>query len=128
RLRNYLNERLLLTEEGISLLVKSLKKLLHIAQNDSVTKIEAIATATIRLALNKQEVLERVKEQLHLEIRILSEDEEAYYGYLSVVNSMSIEEAITVDIGGGSTELTYFQQRQLIEKISLPFGALSLKE
>lgn len=45
----------------------------------------------------------------------------------AVTNSTSIEEAVTIDIGGGSTELTYFRNRELVEYHSFPFGALSLR-
>ncbi len=42
---------------------------------------------------------------------MLSEYEEARYGYLAVMNSTSFSEGITVDIGGGSTEVTYIKNR-----------------
>src|SRR5699024_8597148 len=58
---------------------------------------------------------------------ILSDEEEAYYGYLAVVNSTSISTGITVDIGGASTEVTYFEDRELKQAHSFPFGALTLK-
>lgn len=63
-----------------------------------------------------------------MNIRILSEEEEAYYGYLAVVHSTSLKEGITVDIGGGSTEVTYFENRELKASHSFPFGALTLKD
>ena len=43
------------------------------------------------------------------------------------MNSTSFSEGITVDIGGGSTEVTYFRNREILEYHSFPFGALSLK-
>lgn len=44
------------------------------------------------------------------------------------MNSTSFSEGITVDIGGGSTEVTYFRNREILEYHSFPFGALSLKQ
>src|SRR5699024_7350712 len=86
------------------------------------------ATATIRQAENAQQIQRVVEDQIGWEMRILSEQEEAYYGFLAVVNSTSIQEGITVDIGGGSTEVTYFKDRSLVESHSFSFGALTLKE
>src|SRR5699024_5464678 len=85
-------------------------------------------TAAIRQAVNQEEIQQIVKEQFNWEMRILSEDEEAFYGYLAVVNSTAINEGITVDIGGGSTEVTYFKNRILIHSHSFSFGALKLKQ
>ena len=59
---------------------------------------------------------------------ILSEEEEAFYGYLAIVNSTSLTEGVTVDMGGGSTEVTYFKDRKLIYAHSFPFGTLSLRQ
>lgn len=56
----------------------------------------------------------------------MSEYEEASYGYLAVVNSTNIENGFTVDIGGGSTEITLFEGRKLKEYYSFPFGAITL--
>ena len=43
------------------------------------------------------------------------------------MNSTTITEGITVDLGGASTEVTYFKDRRLIDSHSFPFGALTLK-
>lgn len=58
---------------------------------------------------------------------VLSEYEESYYGFLAVVNSTSLTNGITIDIGGGSTEITLFKNRKLIEYKSFPFGVITLK-
>jgi len=86
-----------------------------------------MATATIRQAHNRHELIKLVKQKFDWDMIILSEKEEAYYGYLAVVNSTSLTEGISVDMGGGSTEVTYFKNRELVHSHSFPFGALTLK-
>ncbi|MFC4320009.1 Ppx/GppA family phosphatase [Litchfieldia salsa] len=127
RLRNYLSNEFILHKDGITTLIKTLQSFLEVIKHHQLTEMKCVATATIRIAQNQDEILKTVKEQTGFNIEILSEYQEAFYGYLAVINSTSFNSGITVDIGGGSTELTYFHDRKLINYHSFPFGALSLK-
>lgn len=128
RLRNYLDENNMLTEKGIEKLIQVLISFKEVVKTYQLTEFICVATATIRQAGNQEEIKTRVFEATGWKLRILSEKEEAYYGYLAVVNSTTIKEGITVDIGGGSTEITYFKDRRIKESHSFPFGALTLKQ
>ncbi len=116
------------TEAGIDRLLETLQSFQDVLTIYKIEDVECVATATIRQANNQDEIKDAVKKNTSFTMRILSDQEEAFYGYLAVVNSTSITEGITVDIGGGSTEVTYFKDRELIEAHSFPFGALTLKE
>ncbi|GGJ74714.1 exopolyphosphatase/guanosine-5'-triphosphate,3'-diphosphate pyrophosphatase [Anoxybacillus voinovskiensis] len=128
RLRNYLTDEHILTEEGIFLLLDTLRSFQEITRHHQLERVICVATATIRQAKNKQEIIELVEKNTDFRMRVLTGEEEAYYGFLAVVNSTAITEAITVDIGGGSTEVTYYKDRELLESYSFPFGALSLRQ
>jgi exopolyphosphatase/guanosine-5'-triphosphate,3'-diphosphate pyrophosphatase len=128
RLRNYLNDDSILNDEGISVLVSSLHSFQEVTRHHDLKNVKCVATATIRQSENKEAILKKVQEETDFSIRILSEYEEAYYGFLAVVNSTQINSGVTIDIGGGSTEITYFENRKLIHYHSFPFGALSLKK
>jgi exopolyphosphatase/guanosine-5'-triphosphate,3'-diphosphate pyrophosphatase len=101
-------------------------KRLCVSQN--VKHIITVATEAVRKASNQAEFLNRVKDELHIEIRVLSGKEEAYYDYFGTINSMDFSDALLLDIGGSSTELIWVQGRQLKESISLPMGAITLTE
>lgn len=128
RLRNYLNNESILSEEGIALLLSVIQGFKDIIDAYNLEELICAATATIRQAKNKQEIIDSIKEQTGFNIKVLTEEEEAFYGYFAVVNSTSLREGITIDIGGGSTEITYFNNRILQYSHSFPFGALTLKE
>lgn len=128
RLRSYLAASGRLENEGIDVLVQTLQSFQEITRHHNLDEVKCVATAAVRQANNQQEILDRVAKETDFTIRILSEYEEAHYGYLAVVNSTPFTSGITVDIGGGSTELTLFEDRKLIYFHSFPFGALSLKE
>ncbi|MFP7492473.1 exopolyphosphatase [Terribacillus saccharophilus] len=127
RLRNYLKENGNLDEQGIQVLLKTLHGFQEVTRFYELEATTCVATATVRHAKNQQEILELVDKETDYTIRILSDYEEAYLGYSAVTNSTPFVDGITIDIGGGSTELTYFKDRELQSYHSFPFGALSLK-
>ncbi|WP_332649596.1 Ppx/GppA family phosphatase [Lysinibacillus sp. 54212] len=128
RLRTYLMPNGKMAEEGIKVLLETLSSFKRILHDYGVTDIQAGATAAIRQATNNEEIIERMKEETGIEIDILSEEEEAYFGFLAVVNSMDTSSAVTIDIGGGSTEITLFKNKKLQKTHSFPFGTVSLKQ
>ncbi|WP_181555103.1 Ppx/GppA phosphatase family protein [Thermaerobacillus caldiproteolyticus] len=128
RLRNYLNYNHILTDEGIVILLDTLRSFQEITRYHQLKRVKCVATATIRQAKNQNEIIRLVEENTDFRVRVLTGEEEAYYGFLAVVNSTPIPEAVTIDIGGGSTEITYYKNRQLVHYESFPFGALSLKQ
>ncbi len=128
RLRTFLEEDHTVSQAGIDRLITTLQSFQDVLASYTLQDIVCVATATIRQAANQEDIEKQVSKQTGLAMRILSEKEEAYYGYLAVVNSTSITTGITVDIGGGSTEVTYFEDREIKESHSFPFGALTLKD
>ncbi|SDC05690.1 exopolyphosphatase / guanosine-5'-triphosphate,3'-diphosphate pyrophosphatase [Pelagirhabdus alkalitolerans] len=128
RLRNHLNADNDLTERGQAILIDTLSDFSSVLNVYPLQQFTCIATAAIRQANNQTQLVKRVKDELGWDMRILSEAEEAYYGYLAVVNSTSINEGITVDMGGGSTEVTYFKNRDILFSHSFPFGTLTLDQ
>ena len=128
RLRTHLLPSGEMSEEGICLLARTLSSFKQILEDYGVTDILAAATAAVRQASNREEIVERMKAETGIELDILSEEEEAYFGFLAVVNSMDTPSAVTIDIGGGSTEITLFKNKKLQKTHSFPFGTVSLKQ
>ncbi len=91
-------------------------------------EIIVVATDAVRRALNRDELLDRIKDETGFKVRVLSGQEEAYYDYLGVANSMNITDALLMDIGGGSTELIWVKDKQAAELISIPFGSVNLTQ
>jgi exopolyphosphatase/guanosine-5'-triphosphate,3'-diphosphate pyrophosphatase len=106
-------------------LLKIFRKLCEAHSTDTIV---ATATSATRDARNQAEFLDRVQKEAGLTLRVLSGDEEAYYGYLGAINSLSFQNGLVIDIGGGSLELGRVQDRQLKETASLPLGAVRLTE
>ncbi|NPV89172.1 MAG: Ppx/GppA family phosphatase [Firmicutes bacterium] len=91
-------------------------------------EVIAVATEAVRRAANQSEFLARVKAETGLTVKVLSGQEEAFYDYLAVVNSLSLSDGLVMDLGGGSAELIWISDRRIRESVSLPFGSISLSQ
>lgn len=128
RLRSNIEPNGEMSEEGIQLLADTLNSFKQIIEDYEITDIKAVATAAIRQAKNKHQIIARMKKETGVKIDILSEEEEAYFGFLAVAHSMDTPSAVTIDIGGGSTEITLYTDKKLQRSFSFPFGTVSLKQ
>ncbi len=128
RLSSHINSDGELTNKGLRIIIDTLKRFEEIITYHNVNDITGVATAAIRNATNQQQILQTIKDNTPFTFEVLSGYKEAYYGYLAVVNSTNIQTGVTIDIGGGSTEITFFENRKLIEYHSFPFGAITLKQ
>lgn len=128
RLSSHVNEKNEITKKGINKIIDTVKKFSQIMEAHQVEKVIGVATAAIRNAQNQKQILATIEKETGHIFRVLSGYEEAFYGYLAVVNSTNIQDGITIDIGGGSTEITLFENRQLKHYHSFPFGAITLKQ
>ncbi|GAB4112518.1 MAG: Ppx/GppA phosphatase family protein [Roseiflexaceae bacterium] len=100
----------------------------RLCQSVGVTTIIPAATSAVREAANRSEVLLRIEQEAGLSFRVLSAEEEAYYGYLGVANTLNLSDAYVIDIGGGSTQVTMMRARRFVQSLSRPIGALRLTD
>lgn len=115
-----------LTEKGCRKLIKVLSTHLSTVELFAVEKTLVFATASLRNIENAAEVNQVVKEQTHIDLMILSQEEEAKLGYAGIALSCNATEGFTVDIGGGSTEIVHFKNKAANVYLNLDFGSLSL--
>lgn len=128
RLSEGMGEERLLREIPIERTINALLYFNKLIEVNGTVEVYALATAAVRMATNQAEFLSRVKNITGFDFKVLTGDEEAYYDYLGVVNSMTLENALILDIGGASTELIWMQGRKLMEAVSLPIGSVTLSE
>jgi exopolyphosphatase / guanosine-5'-triphosphate,3'-diphosphate pyrophosphatase len=98
----------------------------HFASATGLETVDAVATSAIRAASNQEAFLARARE--HLPVRVLSEEEEARYGYLAAVNSTSLADGVVLDLGGGSLQLVRVKERAAKHLRSWPLGAVRMTE
>lgn len=100
----------------------------HFCRASGIGDIRAVATSAIRDATNQAEFLERACDRSGLEVRVLSVEEEALFGYLAVVNTTTLTDGVTLDLGGGSMQLVRVASRMARERESWPLGAVRMTE
>jgi exopolyphosphatase/guanosine-5'-triphosphate,3'-diphosphate pyrophosphatase len=78
-----------------------------------VVKLKAIATQACRMAENGAEFVARVAQETGLQLQIISPREEAQLSVAGCLNLLdrTAEAALVVDVGGGSTELSWVDMR-----------------
>jgi len=117
-----------LSREGIEATLKALKEFKKIIKEFGVKKVVVATTEAARLAKNSEEFLKRVRE-IGFEIEILSDREEAELVFLANLRVFNPEgKAMTVDLGGGSTEIVYGDRKRIEYLKSLKFGVVFLYE
>ncbi|MHA6485216.1 Ppx/GppA phosphatase family protein [Paenibacillus sp. strain BS8-2] len=128
RLSGKMDEGGSLPQEDIVELVDTLNHFTLICANHDIGQIRAVATAAIRNAVNRDEILGQIKIGTGLVIELLSGEDEASFGFLGMINSLDADQGYLIDIGGGSTEVSLFKDRELIQSVSFPFGCVSMNK
>ena len=130
RLGRSVSEKGQLDDESMERTITALRTFKQIAAGYQATSLRTIATCAVREARNGPEFCRRVREQVGLEVEVISGDREARLAFSSVQNAFDLsgKNVIVADIGGGSTEVV-FATGDLIESIfSTPLGAVRLTE
>jgi exopolyphosphatase / guanosine-5'-triphosphate,3'-diphosphate pyrophosphatase len=102
---------------------------LLIARSFGARKILCVATSALRDAPNSNEFLSRIYREHNLSIKIIDGEKEAYFGGMACANLLPhMESAITVDVGGGSSEFSLLQNGKIERLFSLNIGTVRIKE
>jgi exopolyphosphatase / guanosine-5'-triphosphate,3'-diphosphate pyrophosphatase len=119
-----------LDEESMDQTVAALRTFKEIATGYQVSALRTIATCAVRESRNGPEFCRRVREEVGLEVEVISGEREARLAFASVQQAFDLagRNVVVADIGGGSTEIV-FATGNLIESIySTPLGAVRLTE
>jgi len=112
-------------EEMLVDTIKAFKLLMDVHQVDFMT---ACATSAMRDASNGPEIIERIKNETGVNIHIISGDTEAEYIYGTRLMERNIpaKSFLYIDVGGGSTEITLFENGELVYKSSHNIGTIRI--
>ena len=107
----------------------ALHDFMQIANSFKTRKILCVATSALRDAPNKQEFIQKVRHKLGLNIKVISGEKEAYFGAIACANLLPKQNnALSIDIGGGSTEFAFIDADNVANTLSLKLGTVRLKE
>jgi exopolyphosphatase/guanosine-5'-triphosphate,3'-diphosphate pyrophosphatase len=117
-----------LPAEAEERLLVALRDFVAVARGAGAERTVAVATAAMRDAGNGPRLIQRIRAELGIEVRVLSGLEEARYGFLGAVRSLPVAHGVLFDVGGGSMQVSRFRARRLVDSVSLPLGALRLSD
>ena len=127
RLSQYLDADMKMSQDGIDALEETLQSFKKVATRFQVDTLNPIATAALRQSTNRKDIIKTIESNLDISIQIIPEEDEAYYGYYAITHTTEIQDGISIDIGGGSTEVTLFKDKELVHSHSFPYGVVTLQ-
>ena len=113
---------------GIERAYLALQSFIQTTKKYRVHKILCVATSALRDAPNGREFVAWIRDHLKLSIKIIDGDEEARLGAIATHNLLPIDDGITIDIGGGSSDMALIENGNIVETCSLNIGTVRLKE
>jgi len=117
-----------LQPEAMERAFRVLESFVQILQEYRVHKTLCVATSALRDAPNRMEFIGKVRKNLKLDIRVIDGREEARYGAIAANNLLPVQDAVTIDIGGGSADMARIESGKIVETCSLDLGTVRLKE
>jgi len=93
-----------------------------------VNKTICVATSALRDAPNSKAFVSWIKKELGIHIKVIDGQKEARYGAIAVCNLLPVTHGISIDIGGGSSDLALIHNGDIIDTYSLNLGTVRLKE
>ncbi len=115
-----------MTEEGMKIAAKTVKKYVAEAKSHEDIKIFAFATASLRNIKNSKEAVEYIENASGVKIDLLSGETEALCSFAGATYGRERDSGAVIDIGGGSMETVCFKKGTASYAASFPEGALSL--
>lgn len=117
-----------ISDHKINLLLLTMKGFLNLTQAFEVKRMKACATSAMRDAANTPEIISRVKRETNIEIEVISGGDEASLVFENhIAENLDKEHSyLYIDVGGGSTELTFFNNSEMVFKDSFNIGTIRL--
>ena len=118
----------LISPEKIVMLIETMKSFRHFMNAYKVEALKACATSAMRDAANSAEVIAAVKKEAGITIEVIDGDMEANLIYENhVAENMDKDHSyMYIDVGGGSTEISFFSNGILVYKRSFNIGTIRI--
>jgi exopolyphosphatase / guanosine-5'-triphosphate,3'-diphosphate pyrophosphatase len=117
-----------ISKERMGMMLQTMKAFKHLCNAYEVSHIKACATSAMRDAKNAADIIRKVRLETDIPIEIISGDLEAGLIYENhIAETMDKDHSyLYIDVGGGSTELSFFSNNILIYKKSFNIGTIRL--
>lgn len=99
-----------------------------LAAAQEVSALRAVATSAMREASNGKKIAKQIFQETGVNIEIISGDEEAQliFNSFELLQLQKQQQFVVVDVGGGSTEISIFEQGQKVAARSFELGTIRI--
>lgn len=117
-----------ISDENIERMVDGMKAFKLLMKVHKIEKYAALATSAMREAVNSPEVIKTIKEQADIDIKIIDgKTEAAIIASTDLSHLVQTEQTyLFVDVGGGSTEFSLFDNGKMVVSKSFKIGTVRL--
>src|ERR1700679_4239975 len=130
RLGESVFQRYVISPEALAATIRALKRFHKAVQLHVVDKVRVVATSAMRDARNAAAFTEWVKSTTGWNVKVISGLEEGRLIHLGgVTHEVGARgRCLLIDLGGGSCEVTLSDGGRIKSMVSMPLGAVRLKE
>ncbi len=114
--------------------LKALEGFRRIMDTYGVVRYRAVATSAVREAANRDAFLDRVRLRTGIDVEIIDGSEENRLTYMAVRERLRGHEALTsddallVEVGGGSADLSFLRKGQPIQSGTYALGSIRMRQ
>ena len=121
-------ENNVISEDKIAMFLQTMQAYKHLMKAYEVQAVKACATSAMRDAGNAKEVLSLIKKHTGINIEVISGEMEATFVYENhVAEHLDKDHSyMYIDVGGGSTEISFFSNSILVFKNSFNIGTIRI--
>ena len=114
-----------ISKEKILSLLQVLNEYQQIIKKHNCEKVLVTATNALRIASNSKQITNLIKGEFGFETNIVSGEEEAQISFLGAAGRNGNKKSLMIDIGGGSTEITFGKGNEILFNKSFNVGVVS---
>jgi exopolyphosphatase/guanosine-5'-triphosphate,3'-diphosphate pyrophosphatase len=100
------------------------------ARQNRARAIVMVGTAALRTASNRDEVIDHIRKRSGFAVEAISGEEEGRLAYVAVKAELGLDRGslVVFDTGGGSSQFTFGEGDEVVERFSVPVGAVRYTE
>jgi exopolyphosphatase/guanosine-5'-triphosphate,3'-diphosphate pyrophosphatase len=117
-----------ISKHRVGMIMQTMKAYNHLLNVYEVKHLKACATSAMRDADNSDDIIRKVKLETGINIQVISgDDEAAFINENHIAENLDKEHSyLYIDVGGGSTELTFYADGVLKNKKSFNIGTIRI--
>lgn len=114
--------------------LKSLEGFRRIMDQYGVVRYRAVATSAVREAQNSDSFLDRVRIRTGIDVEVIDGSEENRLTYIAVREklrdhpALDTSDALLVEVGGGSADLSFLRKGQPVHSGTYPLGSIRMRQ